>query len=64
MIKAILLAFGLVLVLEGLVYVLAPSLVEKMLLAMKEIPLQVRRNIGLGAVAIGVLLIWLARLAG
>lgn len=64
MIKAILLAFGLVLVLEGLVYVLAPSLVEKMLLAMKEIPLQARRNIGLGAVAIGVLLIWLARLAG
>ncbi len=64
MIEAILLALGLVLVLEGLVYALAPSLVEALLEALKDMPLDTRRRIGLIAVALGVGLIWLARVFG
>lgn len=62
MIGEILLAAGLVLILEGLVYVLAPSLVEQLLEALKELPLDLRRKVGLMVVALGVLLIWMARL--
>ena len=58
----IVLAAGLVLVIEGLVYALAPSLVEQLLEALKAMPLQTRRNFGLGAVALGVGLVWLARI--
>ncbi len=62
MIEAIILALGLVLVIEGLVYALAPSLVEQLLEALKEMPLDTRRRFGLGAVALGVGLVWLARI--
>ena len=58
----IVLALGLVLVIEGLVYALAPSLVEQLLEALKAMPLEARRNFGLVAVALGVGLVWLARL--
>ncbi len=61
MTSQIILAFGLVLVIEGLVYALAPSLVESLLQAMKEMPLETRRRIGLVAVALGVGLVWLAK---
>jgi len=64
MISNILLAAGLVLVIEGLVYALAPSLVEQLLEALKEMSLQTRRNFGLVAVALGVGLVWLARILG
>ncbi|MEL6915694.1 MAG: DUF2065 domain-containing protein [Pseudomonadota bacterium] len=56
----ILTGLGLVLILEGLVYALAPSLVEDMLEAMKSLPLETRRLIGLGALAVGVVLVLLA----
>lgn len=62
MIATILLALGLVLVIEGLVYALAPSLVEQLLEALKDMSLEVRRRFGLGAVALGVGLVWLARI--
>jgi len=62
MIGTIVLALGLVLVIEGLVYALAPSLVENLLEALKEMSLQSRRNFGLVAVALGVGLVWLARI--
>jgi len=62
--ELILLALGLVLVIEGLVYALAPSLVESMLEAMKDLPLETRRRIGLAAVALGVGVVWLARFLG
>lgn len=52
---------ALVLVIEGLVYALAPSLVERALEAMREIPLSTRRVVGLGLVAVGVVLLWLIR---
>jgi len=64
MIATIFLALGLVLVIEGLVYALAPSFVENLLEAMKEMPIETRRNIGLMAVALGVGLVWLARYLG
>jgi len=56
-----LLALGLVLVVEGLVYALAPHLVEQMLAALRAIPPDQRRLIGLGALTLGLALVWLAR---
>ena len=49
-----LLALGLVLLLEGLVYVLAPSLIEDMLRALRELPPEARRMIGALMMVIGV----------
>jgi hypothetical protein len=57
----ILLGLGLVLVFEGLVFSLAPSRLEDLVKLIAEMPVETRRAIGLGAVAIGVLLVWLAR---
>ena len=64
MIGITLLAFGLVLIVEGLVYALAPSLVEDLLSALRSVPIQTRRLIGLGALACGVALVWLAAALG
>lgn len=61
MIEHILLALGLVLVIEGLVYALAPSFVEQMLEALKQMPNDSRRKAGLVIVAVGVGLVWLAQ---
>ena len=60
----VLLALGLVLILEGLVFALAPSRIEDLLKAMGQMPLEARRLIGLLALVAGVVLIALARLAG
>ena len=54
-----LLAIGLLLIVEGLVYALAPSLVERMLIVLREMPLDQRRLVGLAAIAIGVALCWI-----
>lgn len=59
-----LLALGLVLFTEGLVYALAPSLVEDLLEALRRVPVDTRRLIGLGAMVLGVVLLWLAHLSG
>ena len=58
------LAIGLVLIVEGLVYALAPSLVEDMLAALRALTLEQRRIIGLAALALGVALVWLAASLG
>ncbi len=55
---------ALVLVIEGLVYALAPSLVERMLEALRQMPLETRRMLGLVTVVTGVLLLWIARRTG
>jgi len=52
---------AMVLIIEGLVYALAPWLVESLLEAMKEMPLETRRRIGLVAVALGVALVWFSK---
>ncbi len=57
----ILLAIGLVLCVEGLVFALAPSRLEDLLDALRQIPIDTRRLIGLAALAIGVTLIWIAK---
>lgn len=58
------LALGLVLIVEGLVYALAPWLVEDMLAALRALSLEQRRMIGLGALVLGVALLWLAASLG
>lgn len=59
--ELILLGLGLVLVFEGLVFALAPSRLEELVKLIAEMPLETRRTIGLGAMAIGLVLVWLAR---
>ncbi|KMK67982.1 DUF2065 domain-containing protein [Puniceibacterium sp. IMCC21224] len=55
---------GLVLVIEGLVYALAPSLVEQLLEALRMMPHDMRRVIGLGALAFGLVFVWVAKVLG
>ena len=59
-----LLALGLVLLLEGLVYVLAPSLIEDMWRALRELPPEARRMIGALMMVLGLLLVWGAKALG
>jgi len=58
----ILLGLGLVLVIEGLAWALAPSLVLRMLETLRDMPPEQRRLAGLVALALGVALLWMARL--
>jgi uncharacterized protein YjeT (DUF2065 family) len=48
-----------VLIIEGLAYALAPSLIERMLEAMRTMPLDFRRLIGVSAIAAGVAMLWI-----
>lgn len=64
MIEVALLAIGLVLIVEGLVYALAPSLIEDLLDRLRTLPLETRWMMGLVALAAGVLLVWLAKTFG
>lgn len=57
----ILLALGLVLVVEGLALALAPSRMEDVLRLIASLTPDQRRMIGLAALGIGVALVWLAR---
>lgn len=59
-----LLALGLVLIVEGLVYALAPSLVEDMLAALRQLSLENRRLVGFAALVGGVVLVWLSAALG
>ena len=58
------LALGLVLIVEGLVYALAPGAIERMLEAFRTIPPEARRALGLAAMAAGVALVWIAKTLG
>ena len=49
----LLLGLGLMLIVEGLAYALAPSLVERMLEVLRELTLETRRLIGLLAITAG-----------
>jgi hypothetical protein len=57
----ILLALGLVLVVEGLAFALAPSRIDDLLALIAAMSRDRRRALGLAALALGVTLIWLAR---
>ncbi len=54
----ILLAIGLILFVEGLVYALAPSLLRQLMELIRNLPDQVLRQNGLAALALGLVLIW------
>jgi uncharacterized protein YjeT (DUF2065 family) len=60
----ILLGLGLVLVIEGLVFALAPSRLDDLVAIMAALGREQRRAIGLVAVALGVGLVWLAKALG
>ena len=59
MIDTLILGIAMVLIVEGLVYALAPSLVERMLEAMRAMPLDLRRLIGVSAIAAGAAMLWI-----
>jgi len=60
----LLLGLGLVLLIEGLVWAAAPGAVERLLELLKNIPEDARRQVGLLACVMGLILIWLAHLLG
>lgn len=49
------------LIIEGLVYALAPSALKRMAEMLPQIPESQLRVSGLGAVALGVLMVWFIR---
>ena len=57
----ILLGIGMVLTVEGLVLALAPTRIEQMLDLLRAMSPDTRRGLGLGALALGVAIIWLAQ---
>jgi uncharacterized protein YjeT (DUF2065 family) len=59
-VSLLLLAFGLVMILEGLVYALAPQLLERMLEALRAMPEGAIRQIGALVVVGGLILVWVA----
>jgi uncharacterized protein YjeT (DUF2065 family) len=61
LIEAVIQGIALVLIIEGLAYALAPSLIERMLEAMREMPLDMRRLIGVSAIAAGVTMLWIVQ---
>ncbi|MSU90117.1 DUF2065 family protein [Rhodobacteraceae bacterium 2CG4] len=52
---------GIAAVIEGLVLALAPSRMDEVLAALRRMPPESRRSLGLGVVALGVVLVWIAR---
>ncbi len=64
MIGVVFLALGLVLIVEGLAYALAPSLIERMLEMLRLMAEDQRRVIGLIAITAGVVLVWAAKMLG
>jgi uncharacterized protein len=60
-VSQIVLALGLVLAVEGLVLALAPRRIEDALRLIASLHVDQRRMIGLGALALGVLVVWLSR---
>ncbi|MEL6531763.1 MAG: DUF2065 domain-containing protein [Pseudomonadota bacterium] len=57
MVDALLLGLGMVLVIEGLIFVLAPQRLEDLISLMQQIPVETRRLIGLAAIAGGAVLV-------
>lgn len=54
-------AFGLVLVIEGLLYASAPGKLKQIMLQLQDIPDDALRVGGLAAIGIGVAVVWLVR---
>ncbi|WP_299690929.1 DUF2065 domain-containing protein [uncultured Tateyamaria sp.] len=60
----ILLALGCVLIVEGLAYALAPSLIERVLEVLRSLPETARRQLGALALVSGLICVWLAFFIG
>lgn len=60
----VLLALGLVMIVEGLAYVLAPSLIERVLEVLRSMPENVRRQFGALVLVSGLICVWLAFFLG
>lgn len=60
----IFMAFGLVLIVEGLAWLLAPSLVEQVLDMLRALPEAARRQIGALAMVGGLILLWISHWLG
>ena len=61
MTQEFLMALGLVLVIEGLLYALVPGQLKQMLIAMQRLSDDQLRIAGVVAMAAGVLIVWLVR---
>lgn len=64
MAETILLAIGLVLIVEGLVYALAPGVIEDLLDAIRRLSIENRRQLGLIVIAFGAIFVWVSTLVG
>ena len=54
-------AFGLVFVIEGLIFAAFPSSAKKAMMSVLETPEATLRAVGIGSAVVGVLVVWLAR---
>lgn len=54
-------ALGLVFVIEGLLYAAFPNAMRKMVIDLVKMPEQTLRNCGMAAVAIGVFIVWMVK---
>ena len=61
MMTELLWALGLVMVIEGLAYVLAPNLIFKMLKVLSQYSIEHRRMVGAIIALIGALILWAMR---
>lgn len=62
--QTLVLALGLVLIFEGLVFALAPRRLDEILRILAEMPFDARRLIGILALVAGIVLITIARMIG
>ena len=62
--STLILALGLVLIFEGLVFALAPRRIEDILRMLAAMPVETRRMIGFLALVLGALLVSLSRIIG
>ena len=61
MIPELLMALGLVLVIEGLLYALVPGHLKAMMLSFQKLSDDQMRIGGVAAMAVGVLIVWIVR---
>jgi uncharacterized protein YjeT (DUF2065 family) len=54
-------AFGLVFVIEGLIFAAFPNSAKKAMMSVLETPETTLRAVGIGSAVVGVLVVWLAR---
>ena len=57
----VVMAIGLVLVIEGLLYAFVPGHLRNMASKLRHLTNEQIRIVGMGALAVGVLLVWVAR---